>query len=213
MWNIPNVGCLIAIAAWVTAFAPSVSAQPEHAKSVPLQPATVSFTAAHSVSLQNIAIVGSEFVEHQFSERIQWRQPPSPELSARSALFFANRSDVPITWNGDLRWDGSSAQELIEAGAWSWREDDADQGFTLPPSALRVVRWNGRSAAWGMGTKHRVGTTGGGEELDFEIRKPELWIESVLFLAPPNASLPDRMLVNLRNRSMQRYRMMSCRLW
>ncbi len=180
---------------------------------------SVATTSRHIDAADGVELIGIQVTPHQFSPNMAWRQAPEPELSARVVLFVHNPSDEVRTVDQPLRFDGQDPAALVANGAWSWQDPESTGAFVLPPHGLRVVRWNGRSAAWGVGTRH---TCSNGEvaaelpngfALDFEIAEPKLWIQSLAFVRAANSPYPNRMLATVRNAADSEYRVHACRVW
>ncbi len=182
-----------------------------------------------------LRIAGLAVTEHQVSSEMRWRRDPDPTLSARVELFVQNPTKDTIKINGPLALDESAPSELVSRGDWAWRDTTWENGFELPPGALRVLRWNGQSQGWGTGTKHVLryrmegdvteapaptsqstplqGFPSGTEEQEIRLDKPELWIESVVFHASEDSVRPNRVSIALRNAGGQTRQLRSVQLW
>jgi hypothetical protein len=172
--------------------------------------------AAPSIAAPHEAIdlVGVNVTPHQYSSQLRWRRPPNPELSARVELFVHNPTDQTLSMDAPWRFDDKTPEELVNEQQWSWQNTAAATRLELPAGALRVVRWNGFSAAWGTGTQHQW-TFGDSpsQAIPFEIAESKMWIESIVFAKSETTPYPNRMLATVRNDSGQAYRVQSCRMW
>ncbi|MFO0012141.1 MAG: hypothetical protein ACK553_05315 [Planctomycetota bacterium] len=159
--------------------------------------------------------MGMEVVPHQFSPNLRWRRVPDPELSARVTLFVRNPSDQPQNVRS-IRWSGKAADALVRDGDWSWHDPACATDFAMPPQSLRVLRWNGRRQAWGVGNKHQLewqDASDRAETISFSIDTPNARIESVVFLNAQGTVYPTRMIATVRNETTVPIRLVSCRLW
>jgi hypothetical protein len=175
----------------------------------------VALFLATNPSIRAIELVGVNVTPHQFSENLKWRRPPDPELSARVEFFIHNPTEHTQRVDAPFRVDGRSPEEWIRDRAWAWHDPTPSTGFELPPSGLRVVRWNGMSAAWGVDTQHvaSFGDNASAIAIPLQLDAPKLQIESILFVKSDRSPYPNRMLATVRNHSPTEYRLRSCRLW
>lgn len=174
-------------------------------------PSTTSAPSPSSVSIGGIHVI-----EHQISSEMQWRRPPDPNLSARTELFLLNDSQSLIDISGPLKLDGVSPSDLVTANALAWCDPSWEKGFSLPPGALRVLRFNGKTTEWGTGSTHTLSfpaQTDAQNELPFEIRTPSAWIESIGFLNSPDSFQPTSVVVTVRNQKSVPLKLLSCRLF
>lgn len=197
--------------------------------------AVTSVDAAFDEKVQSLKIAGMAVTEHQVSSEMRYRRPPDPTLSARVELFVQNPTDETIRLSGPVEsgpansvpviFDEVAPGELVSRGQWAWRDPSWENGFELPGGALRVLRWNGQSQEWGVGTDHtlryqvRVASGEGqsaqmiAQQHDFRIAKPELWIESVVFHAREDAVRPESVSITLRNAGSGSRQLRSVQLW
>jgi len=177
-----------------------------------------------------LRIAGVAVTEHQVSSEMRWRRDPESTLSARVELFVQNSNEKSIRVTGPIEFDAFAPSELVSRGDWAWRDTTWENGFELPPGALRVLRWNGQSGGWGSGTQHAMRY-----QVDDEVRdapsspaqldrarteeqvvhlgKPELWIESIVFHASEDSVRPDRVSITVRNASGRTKQLRSVQLW
>ena len=167
----------------------------------------------------DVQIIGLSVTPHQFSPNMQWRRAPNPELSARVEMFVQNQSDRALQIESPIRFDSKSPEELLAEKGWAWHDTSSKTGFELPAGALRVLRWNGIDADWGVGTEHDVSLGGvSSTKLPIRLAIPRVFFESITFHAAgspdgKNPIYPDRMLASIRNELHEPIRMVSCRLW
>ena len=184
-------------------------------------PCLVTYLGADSW-LAGQEIVGMQVTPHQFSSELRWRRPPTPELSAKVELYVRNNSDAALRLpkNGSILFDGRTAEQLLANGAWAWHDTPSSwltENEPLPPDSLTVFTFNGKSATWGLGTKHNLQIES--SENDFEIIQPKAWLSSVTFLSDENAEdrvhpiHPNRIVVHVVNSAQTDLKMRSLRLW
>lgn len=167
-------------------------------------------------ALSGLTIDGIQVIEHQVSSEMQWRRPPEPNLSARTELFLLNNSQSPVEVSGPVKLDGASPSDLVAANALAWFDLSWEKGFSLPPGALRVLRFNGKTTEWGTDSIHTLSlptSTNQTTELPFEVNPPSTWIESMGFLNSPESFRPASIVVTLRNQLGQNLKLQSCQLW
>ncbi|MFN5536966.1 MAG: hypothetical protein ACK5EN_15980, partial [Planctomyces sp.] len=133
-------------------------------------------------------VAGVTVTPHIISPVMRWRRPPTPELGARVELVLRNASDAPLTIRRDQNWtfDGSTPAQLLESQDWAWHETPAvwaEESVQLPPQALTVLHFNGRSDKWGVGTDHTFQPGPDGQPIPFQLAKPQVWLQDVTFLA------------------------------
>ena len=170
-------------------------------------------------------IVGTHVTPHQFSGEMRWRRPPNPELSAKTELFVKNTtsSDLVLTAKQPSTFDGKSPKQLLSDSEWAWHATRASWGeelVTLPPESLTVFSINGKSAAWGVGTKHRMQLSpDASSAMDFAIERPVRWLSAVTFLATSNeadesrAVYPNKIVVHVANDDDKPIQILSMKLW
>ncbi|MEM7231715.1 MAG: hypothetical protein AAF517_06055 [Planctomycetota bacterium] len=173
-----------------------------------------------SVSAQEL--VGVTTTPHQFSSEMRWRRAPNPELGARFELFLRNSSSSPLQLESSkaLKFDGRSAAELLKSGDFAWHDTPAvwNSAVSLPQGALTVLRLNGKSKAWGVGTKHTVDVPAGENSvsLPFQLDEGDAWFSAVTFLssnASAKTTQPDHIVAHLVNSSDRALRIESLDVW
>ena len=182
-----------------------------------------------------LRIVGVAVTEHQVSSEMRWRRDSDPTLSARVELFVQNPNTESIKVTGPVDLDKFAPSELVSRGDWAWRDTLWENGFELPPGALRVLRWNGQSQDWGSGTQHAMQYQIAGdvaeaqssplqvlpsqlpqtriEQQEIRLAKPELWIESVVFHASEDSVRPNRVSITVRNSGGETKQLRSVQFW
>jgi hypothetical protein len=172
--------------------------------------AGICWIASGSASAQ--ALVGMSVTPHRPSPALRWRRPAMVEPAARVELFVANDTEAPLTLSREagLSFDGTSAESLITDGRWAWHDTPAawlEEQVAVPAGGLAVLAFNGKSAAWAVGSGHTL-SIAGGEPQAFAIDAPEVWLEKVIFLRPQRESesgvraptlQPTEIVVHLRN--------------
>ena len=153
-------------------------------------------------------IAGVHVVQHQFSTEMRWRSPPNPELSAKTELFLRNDTATKLALFPDvLLFDGQSPEKLLTDKAWVWHDTPAswlNGPEELPPSCLTVFTLNGKSAAWGIGTKHQLQFEKG-KKRPFRIEKPQAFMSAVTFLSVDSSGQrtdsvhPNQIIVHIEN--------------
>ncbi len=208
---------------WFQNFVASFNAWFLGRSSVVLCVTTLALGSAHELSPpkvfggdpQRLELAGMEVVPHQFSARMKWRRPPDPELSARVSMFLRNTSDTVLSIQNP-RWNGESGEALVRSGEWAWHDPKSTSGFELPAGALRVVRWNGSKARWGVGNQFEFQWQEGadpGHSQRIELPSPDLRIESAVFFNSPTNVYPTKMIATVRNATTRPAVIRSCRLW
>ena len=119
---------------------------------------------------------------------MRWRRPPDPELAARVELFLQNQGTTPVTLSKSaaLLFDGKSPEELVSSSSWAWHDSPRswlEESVELPPDCLTVIAFNGRSADWGVGTKHTIQLGDKSKPAPFALDPPEAWLSAVTFLS------------------------------
>lgn len=170
---------------------------------------------AQSPQAPALSLAGTNVTPHQFSSELQWRRPAEPTLSARSELYVRNDSQETLRVGGPIRLDNATPSDLLKANALAWRDPSWENGFELPATALRVLRFNGQTGEWGTESNHTLSYTTDSQtrELPFDINTPVAWIESIGFLNTPESYRPTSMIVTLRNQSDQNLRLQKCQVW
>ena len=177
-------------------------------------------------------VVGIHVTPHQFSDQMQWRRPPSSELSAKTELFIKNSasSDMVFSSAQPPTFDGKSPSKLLSDSEWAWHDTPSTWGgrqVTLPPEALTVFTINGRSAAWGIGTNHQlsIGPTIAESaaksvaSMEFAIEEPVRWLSGVTFLSVDEKTnnsdsvRPNKIVVHVANNGERPMQILSVRLW
>jgi hypothetical protein len=167
-------------------------------------------------------IVGVQVTPHAYSTEMRWRKPPEPELSAKTELFVRNTSREPwrIPTGDSVRFDGHTANALLEQNHWSWHDTPAvwqGEYEVVPPDGLTVLKINGKSTAWGTDTSHQLDFDSG-LNLSFDIRKPHAWLSAVTFLATDQdqsspAIYPNRVVVHVKNDGSTPFTLKSLQIW
>ena len=139
-----------------------------------------------TASAQEVA--GVTVTPHMISSVMRWRRPATPELGARVELVLRNSGSEPLTIRRDQPWtfDGSTPAQLLESQDWAWHEAPqvwTEETVQLPPQALTVLHFNGRSDKWAAGTAHTLQIGSAEKPLAFELPQPTVWLQDVTFLA------------------------------
>ena len=178
-----------------------------------------SLTLSHDGFSQEI--VGIVATPHQFSREMQWRRPPNSELASKIELFLRSTQVEDLELSPPLRFDGKVPSQLLADDEWAWHDTPASwqtSQVALPPKCLTVWTINGKSAAWGVGTKHRL-QLGKGAEIEFAIDKPLAWLSAVTFLSVDTDSHtsesvhPNKIAVHLFNGTDESLRIRSLQIW
>ena len=98
---------------------------------------------------------------HRPSPVLRWRRPSEVEPAARVELFVVNDTEEPLSLGRDtpVAFDGVGAEQLRADGLWAWHDTPEawlEEQVVLPPAGLAVLAFNGRSAAWAVGTEHTL---------------------------------------------------------
>ena len=171
-------------------------------------------------------LVGMSVTPHRPSPALRWRRPAMVEPAARVELFVANDTEMPLSLGREagLTFDGTSAESLVADGRWAWHDTPAawlEKQVAVPAGGLAVLAFNGRSAAWAVGSEHTL-SIGGGEPQAVAIDEPDVWLEKVMFLRPPRESeaaggapvmQPTEIVVHLRNSGTATVRPARVDLW
>ncbi len=146
---------------------------------------------------QPLELIGVVVTPHEQSAEMRWRRPPDRELGARVELVLRNNSNgpVPITGTMQVRFDGRTADELLQDGLWAWHDTPTARpanSYLLPVGDIAVWSFNGRGSKWAAGTQHRLeivlaDTT---QSLDFTLAAPHTWLSAVTFLSDGDAVQP-----------------------
>jgi hypothetical protein len=167
-------------------------------------------------------LVGMEVVPHNQASALRWRRAPDPDLAARVQLFIHNAADQPLTLSADqpATFDGHAPEDLLTRGQWAWHSTPSvwlSERTQVAPGDLTVLEFNGRAAAWGLGTQHQV-QLGANPPASFTIDAPTAWLSAVTFLgtgtsASDPALAPDQIVVHLQNDGETDLRVQSLRIW
>lgn len=169
-------------------------------------------------------IVGLGVTPHRVSPEMRWRRPGPDGLAARVEVIVGNAGDAPVIVRRERSWryDGRTADELVEDGAWAWHDSPAswpEERVELPPGDLLVVEFNGMSSAWGIGTSHTLDPGDGAEPCAFDLDAPRAWLSAVTFLAESGDEVVDgaveanRLVVHVRNDGPAALAIESCAIW
>ena len=173
-------------------------------------------------------VVGIQVTPHQFSDQMRWRRPPKAELSAKIELYVKNTtsSDVVLSSDQPPTFDGKSTSKMLSDSEWAWHDTPSswlDGHVTLPPESLTVFTINGKSAAWGIGTKHQLqmGSTVAESvaATEFAIEQPVSWLSAVTFLSvdeqanESDSVRPNKIVVHLANNGEKPLQILSVKLW
>lgn len=164
-------------------------------------------------------LVGVGVVPHVQAEAMRYRRPRPEASAARVQLFIRGHA-------ADPRFAGRTPAELVAEGAWAWQGIDAGLSASGPADhdgeePLHVWEFNGRSAAWGVGSAFPI-TADGLAPTTVEIAPPPTHLAAVTFLAgnpwedrdrAPTSALPDRIVVHVANGLATPLSVESIRLW
>ena len=97
-------------------------------------------------------------------------------------MFLFNNSDNPLNIQRSDPWlfDGQSPEQLLTSNDWAWHESPSTwetDSTTLPPRALIVLPFNGRSSAWGVDTTHTL-KPGPRRPNPIQTLNPALWLSA-----------------------------------
>ena len=184
--------------------------------------------AVHVSSAMSQEIVGIQVTPHQFSDQMRWRRPPNAALAAKTELFVKNTtsSDLILSSTQPPTFDGKSPSQLLSDGDWAWHATPSSWGVkqvTLPSESLTVFSINGKSAAWGIETKHQmlIRPTGDASRnsMEFSIEQPVSWLSTVTFLSvnvkanESDSVRPNKFVVHVVNDGERPLQLLSVRLW
>ena len=173
-------------------------------------------------------VVGIQVTPHQFSDEMKWRRPPKPELSAKIELLVKNTTstDLVLSSAQPPTFDGKSPSQLLADSEWAWHDTPSswlDTHVVLPPESLTVFTINGKSAAWGIGTKHQLlmGPTTAATDtgMEFAIEQPLYWLSAITFLSvgekanDSNSVRPNQIVAHLANNGEKPLQILSVKLW
>lgn len=171
-----------------------------------------------------LSIAGMAVTPHVIADIMRYSHDPEPLAGARVQLFLrhdAPAGSAPLTLDGQTRvlFDGKAPAELLKAKMWNWHDTPPatpDESASLPPGALTVWTFNGRTAPFGPDGQGRV--EAGPENAPWlsqglTFSKPQYWLSAVTFFAPDGALMPDTMVVHVANASKASATIRSCRLW
>jgi len=182
-------------------------------------------TSHKAVCAQEVA--GVTVTPHTISSVMRWRRPATPELGARVELVLRNSTSEPLTISREQPWtfDGSTPDQLLESQDWAWHEAPQtwpEAQVLLPPQALTVLHFNGRSDKWGTGTAHTLQIGPQGNSLDFKLPQPQVWLQDVTFLAVDESGrlrdgsvTANQLVVHIRraDAATGSLRISACNLW
>jgi hypothetical protein len=169
-------------------------------------------------------IAGLTVTPHVMADSMRYMRDPEPTVGARVQLFLRHdgaSDNAPLIVDAQTRmlFDGKLPAELLAARAWAWHDTPAatpNESLSLPPEALTVWTFNGRSAPFGPGGRARIEL--GPESApwlsrDVVFDTPTCWLAAVTFLGPDTAFQPDTVVVHVANGSDTPIELRSCRLW
>ncbi len=179
--------------------------------------------AAHA-DTPPLAVAGVTVAPHFMLDTMRYAHDPEPAIGARVQLFLrhdAPNGTAPLVMNAETRvlFDGKTPADLLASHAWAWHDMPAatpGETLELPPGALTVWTFNGRTAPFGSGGRPHV--EAGPPETpwlskDLLLDKPACWISSITFLGPESAIQPDTLFVHVANAGDDPVKMTACRLW
>jgi hypothetical protein len=159
-----------------------------------------------AVSESSAGVVGTAVTPHCIAAAMQYRRARDPELGARVQVFVRGQVSAP-------RFDGRRPSELLASGDWAWHDLDATAGAAdIPPQALRVWSFNGRTARWGAGRSFRL-EAAGMAPAEVRIEAPPAYVSAATFLAGPDSLHADTIVLHLANDSEAELTIRSLRLW
>ena len=169
---------------------------------------------------QPLELIGVVVTPHEQSAEMRWRRAPDPELGARVELVLRNSSQAPLPINSQMpvRFDGLTAEELLQDGQWAWHDTPAARpadSFLLPVGDITVWSFNGRGSKWAADTQHRLEIVLAtySQSLDFTLAAPHAWLSAVTFASDGEAVQPTRMIVHIANGADTPVTIRSTRLW
>ncbi len=169
-----------------------------------------------------IELAGVAVTPHVIAPQMRYRRDPDPELGARVQLFVHNRGrdKLKFTPESVIRLRDTSPDDLVARDDWTWHDFPGawpNVSLELPPDCLTVWSFNGKRAAWGVGTKAKLEIDSASDQVATEctvqIAAPSTWISAVTFLGDAAETHPDKMVVHVANERDVPLRILSCRLW
>lgn len=161
-------------------------------------------------------LAGVAVVPHIQSAEMRYRREPDRSLGAWVQLFLVNRGPSARTFSPQtpVRMRGTTPNELLTAGDWSWHDFPSawtNTPLELPPGAMTVWSFNGRNASWGAGTGAELFVDDARLQCDFA--KPCAWISAVTFMGDPGSPFPNSFILHIANDTSGQLRLEACRLW
>jgi hypothetical protein len=170
-------------------------------------------SAVESVPLE---LAGVTVTPHVQSRELKYRREPDFSLGARVELFLRNggAQELRLAVDTPIRLRGKTPEELLAANEWTWHDFPSawtNQPLSLPPGALTVWSFNGKRAAWGVGTDATLAVAGA--KMKFDLAAPRVWLSAVTFLGDAANPFPTSMIFHVANQSATPLRVEACRLW
>lgn len=188
---------------------------------------TILLLAALMPASRNLAgsleLARAVITPHVRAESMRSWWPPRAELSARVQVFLRNHAaegspSLVLDKSTKTLFDGRTPEDLLANGQWAWHDTPhamPDERVELPPGAMTVWTFNGKSQRWGVGHSFTMTIGDSQDELHstVSITRPTAWLSAVTFLASDADIRPDTAVVHVANESSQPLCIASLRLW
>lgn len=184
----------------------------------------ISLALAARADTPPLVVAGVTVTPHFKLDTMRYAHEPEPATGARVQLFLhhdAASGSAPLIINAETRvtFDGKPPAELLASHVWSWHDTPAatpGETLELPPGAMTVWTFNGRTAPFGPGGRPHA-EAGPPEKpwlsKDLLLDKPACWLSAVTFLGPESAITPDTLIVHIANAGEEPVKITACRLW
>lgn len=177
---------------------------------------------AEPIAATQLTLAGVTVTPHLQLESMRYRRAPEPAVGARVQLFLrhaaGSSSALEIGATARTLFGGKTPAQLLNERAWAWHDTPSagNEAYALPPDALTVWTFNGRTAQWGAGSRFAL-ELGPADtpwlKTEVALEAPRCWTSAVTFLAKENATQPETMIVHIANETAAPMRIESCRLW
>lgn len=163
-----------------------------------------------------LEIAGTAVVPHHRAESMRYRRPPEPDLGAWVQVMVRNTGEAPVTLPAGVRVTaaGRDPDALLTAREWTWYDLPqawTNRAVTLPPGALTVWEFNGRTAAWRTG-EAALGVPDH-PPLTVPLSPAQVSLQAVTFLGPAGDFRPDKVVVHVANGGDSAVTLAGLRLW
>ena len=163
-----------------------------------------------------LQLQGLTVTPHVQSRELRYRREADFSLGARVEMFLCNTgaTEVHFPTEAPVRLRGKSPEELLAADEWAWHGFPSawtNLPLVLPPGALTLWAFNGKRAAWGVGTSATLDLSG--TEILLRFAEPNAWFSAITFLGQPTNPFPDSLVFHIANETPGPLRLEACRLW